>query len=119
MPVFGSIWSVIAVSQSCAEFGNGKFVSGGLSPQEKLQLAATCGARYPCAKETQETKTSALAFRESRFSGSLCEQDWGRDCPAGAMHRLIAPAKTFRASASAVLRVVARREGLLCGHPWQ
>ena len=62
-------------------------MSGGLSPQEKLQLAATCSVRYPCAEETQESKTNALAFRESRFSASLCVQDWGKECPAGAAHR--------------------------------
>lgn len=85
---FGA-WLLFRLSAQCLYLHSAR-VSGGLSPQEKLQLAATCSARYPCAEETQETKTSALAFRESRFSASLCVQDWGKECPAGAARRSIA-----------------------------
>ena len=51
---------------------------GGLSPQEKVQLAAACGAEYPCVNQT---KTAPRLLRAPRAMS--CEQDWSFVCPSG------------------------------------
>ena len=51
---------------------------GGLSPQEKIQMAAACGAEYPCANQTK-TAPRLLPAPRAMF----CEQDWSVECPSG------------------------------------
>ena len=51
---------------------------GGLSPQEKIQMAAACGAEYPCVNQTK-TAPRLLPAPRAMF----CEQDWSFECSSG------------------------------------
>ena len=74
LPPCSLVWGVRLAATIFVDVG----ALGGLSPQEKIQMAATCGAEYPCVNQTK-TAPRLLPAPRAMF----CEQDWSAECPSG------------------------------------
>ena len=63
-----------------------------MGPQEKMNLAAQCGAEYPCAEENP-SRSVEVSVRPHLS----CESDFSGECPAGKLQHCLTAAMTAHA----------------------